>query len=139
MSAARQLFESALRAPVLRVETLGRGARRVTYIGERTARNTERDTLYALETLGLNAGLDVGVEVSRRGVQLWINPSEPPDQEAIVNDVGHPEGCRCPVCLPELYDQAEIEAGRGEKICGAVQPKESGSEETAPSGAMAWR
>ena len=137
MSAARQLFESALRAPVLRVEKLERGARRVRYVGEATSRNTERDTLCALEVLGLNAGMDVGLEISR-DPHLWINPEEDTEPRRLGE---HPEKCGCRDCDPDFYiDPAELEAGRGEKICGAEeQRKESSSMETAPSGAMAWR
>jgi len=113
-----EVFEAALRARCFRVEKLAKGARRVTFIGEHVSKNIEVDALVAVEALGRSAGLDVGLEVSGRGALLWINPIDPPPQDEATNDIGHPIGHDCPVCLPEKYDPAELEAGRGEKTAG---------------------
>jgi hypothetical protein len=38
------------------------------------------------------------------------------ETEEPLNDAGHPMACSCPVCLPERYDPAELEAGRPERF-----------------------
>lgn len=127
---ARKTFEAALLGRSFRVDPMAGGARRVVFIGEHVARNTEEDALAALERLGHEAGVKLGIDRERRGLSLWINRDDPPPQDEILNDVGDPIGCRCPTCLPELYDPAEREAGLGEKACGADERKESAG--TAP-------
>lgn len=58
-------------------------------------------------------------EIYAREDAIYLCGGRPVDDdcepEEPINDVGHPLDCSCPVCLPERYDTAELEAGQPDR------------------------